>query len=460
MVQNEANESSVSSKKSPGSRARRVTPLLAVVPAVLCLATGPAAAPQTPPPTASSSSVHAKLLQVRREAVTLLEQAGGAGVSRESRRAKLQEAAGRLEALADASLVPDPERGELRRAALELETAPPPGEWRFEAAPYLALLERVRVQLEGGIALGLSLQGSYSQTKVKEPVYGGHASAMGPAPVQLTSEDAGTPSPVQFEAVADLAAKSYCGGPTKDHILESGGSGIALFDYDGDGLLDVYVVTAAELTKSRERVSHRNALYRNRGGLKFEDVSKQAGVDAAAWGNGVCAGDFDGDGRLDLYVTNWGANFLFRNQGDGTFKDVAAAAGVAASGWSTGCTFFDADGDGDLDLYVARYVRTTWDDVVGAQKTLVWRNGPKIMVGPAGLPGEEDLFFLNRGDGTFVRGRGCRRPRRPGEGLRLRRAGDRLRRRRQGRPVRGQRLEPEFPLPQQGRRALRKRGAA
>src|SRR4029453_5279105 len=252
------------------------------------------------------------------------------------------------------------------------------------------------------IALGLSLQGSYSQTKVKEPVYGGHASAMGPAPVPAADDSSSGPSPALFEEAGGLTAKTYCGGPTKDHILESGGSGVALFDYDGDGRLDVYLVTAAELTKSRERVPHRNVLYRNLGGLKFEDVSKQAGLDAAAWGNGVCAGDYDGDGALDLYVTNWGSNFLFRNRGDGTFKDVAAAAGVAASGWSTGCTFFDADADGDLDLYVARYVKTSWDEVVAAQRTLVWRNGPHIMVGPAGVPGGEELFFPKRGGGPVV----------------------------------------------------------
>ena len=121
-----------------------------------------------------------------------------------------------------------------------------------------------------------------------------------------------------------------------------------------------------------------------------------------SWGNGVCAGDYDDDGRLDLYVTNWGPNSLFRNRGDGTFEEVAARAGVAAGGWSTGCTFFDADADGDLDLYVARYVDTTWDAVVRAQRTLVWRNGPHIMVGPAGLPGESDLFFENVGNGRFV----------------------------------------------------------
>ena len=86
------------------------------------------------------------------------------------------------------------------------------------------------------------------------------------------------------------------------------------------------MVTAAELTPTRERIPHRNVLYRNLGGWKFADVSKEAGVDAAAWGNGVCAGDFDDDGRLDLYVTNWGPNFLFRSRGDGTFEEVAEKA--------------------------------------------------------------------------------------------------------------------------------------
>jgi hypothetical protein len=224
---------------------------------------------------------------------------------------------------------------------------------------------------------------------------------MGPAPVASTDPGDDAPSPVSFEEPLRLATRTFSGGPTKDHILESGGNGVALFDYDADGLLDIYLVTGAELSPKRERIPHRNALYRNLGGWKFEDVSKEAGVDAAAWGNGACAGDFDGDGQLDLYVTNWGANLLFRNRGNGAFDEVAARAGVAAGGWSTGCTFFDADADDDLDLYVARYVETTWDQIVRARRTLVWRNGPRIMVGPAGLPGEADLFFENLGNGQF-----------------------------------------------------------
>ncbi len=374
---------------------------------IVCLAAlGLSAVPQ-------EASERARLLALQREAATLLTRAARTDASADEVRRALSEAISRFEALAGESasgpaagatqmspLAPGL-RDELRKAArfLAILNGDPPA--RLNAAPFLALLERARVQLEGEVALGLSFQGSYSQTPAKDPVTGGHASAMGPPPAPANEIDP-APSPVSFEEAAQLPTRSYCGGPTKDHVLESGGNGVALFDYDGDGRLDIYLVTAAQLTPARERIAHRNALYRNLGGWKFEDVSKHAGVDAAAWGNGVCAGDVDDDGNLDLYVTNWGSNFLFRNRGDGTFEEVAARSGVAAGGWSTGCTFFDPDADGDLDLYVARYVETTWDDVVRARRTLVWRNGPRIMVGPAGLPGEADLFFENVGNGRFT----------------------------------------------------------
>src|SRR5689334_611863 len=118
-------------------------------------------------------------------------------------------------------------------------------------------------------ALGLDFHGSYSQSRPREPVSGGHASAMGPAPAPRPEDaDPGTPSPAQFEEVPALRARTYCGGRTKDHILESGGSGLALLDYDGDGLLDIYLVTAAELTPGRARVPHRNVLYRNLGQMR------------------------------------------------------------------------------------------------------------------------------------------------------------------------------------------------
>jgi enediyne biosynthesis protein E4 len=357
------------------------------------------------------ASNRTRLLEIQREAVSFLKQAARVDAPAEDVRRALKEAGQGFEALgAEPRTSSDPVasqfapalRSELRRAGGELAAASrSDSETRIDTGPFLALLERVRVQLEGEIALGLSFQGSYSQTKAKEPAYGGHASAMGPSPAPTPSSADTSPSPASFEETARLPTRTYGGGPTKDHILESGGSGVALLDYDGDGRLDVYLVTAAELTPTRERIPHRNALYRNLGGWKFEDVSERVGVDAAAWGNGVCAGDVDNDGRLDLYVTNWGPNFLFRNRGDGAFEEVASKAGVAAGGWSTGCTFLDADADGDLDLYVARYVATTWDAVMRAERTLVWRNGPRIMVGPAGLPGESDLFFENVGNGSF-----------------------------------------------------------
>ncbi len=340
-----------------------------------------------------------RALETQGRAARLIRSAAEAAAAQRSEFAGLLiQAAPLLETLAeDAALGPEVQR-ELRASAADLRRQALAPAARFSAEPALRLLERVAARLR---ATDLPFQGSYTQPKVEEPVYGGHASAMGPPPSGPAAGPAG-PSSVQFEAVPGLTEKTYCGGRTKDSLLESGGSGVALFDYDGDGLLDIYVVTAAELDDKRQRIPHRNALYHNLGGWKFENVAHAAGLDAAAWGNGVCAGDFDGDGLLDLYVTNYGANFLFRNNGNGTFTDVAVAAGVQAGGWSTGCAFFDAKGDGHLDLYVARYAVLTWDDVVKARRTGTWRGGPKVMVGPVGLPGAADLYFENRGDGTFA----------------------------------------------------------
>jgi hypothetical protein len=362
-------------------------------------------------PAAATRSDDTPLLEIHADAGRLVEEAEAAR-EREVLRKLLASAAERLEALAErgaeGASLPGPLADELRDAAAELRAL---AEGRrsssaFSAERYRSLLERTRDALAapGGIPLGLTFQGSFSQSRVEEPVYGGHASAMGPAPMEMTAADpvAVGVSPARFEERAPLETRTYCGGPGKDHILESGGNGLALFDYDADGRLDVYLVTAAELTADRRRIPHRNALYRNLGGWRFEDVSEVAGVDAAAWGNGACAGDFDGDGHLDLYVTNWGPNLLFRNNGDGTFEERAAAAGIRAGGWSTGCSFLDADADGDLDLYVARYVEVRWEEVVAARRSLTWRDGPSIMVGPQGLPGEADLYFENRGDGTFT----------------------------------------------------------
>ena len=335
---------------------------------------------------AADTQERTRLLALQRGAATALQQAARVGAPADQVRRALLDASRSIDALSagpDPGTAPattparmrlDPSlQGELRRAASTLRTLAS-GDVRDVASatgPVLALLERARAQLEGDVALGLPFQGSYSQTKPKEPAYGGHASAMGPAPANLPSPGDGAPVPVTFEVGAQLPTKMYCGGPTKDHILESACGGVALFDYDGDGLLDIYLVTGGGAhADASARPASKRPLSQPRGMEVRGRIQTRRASMLAAWGNGVCAGDFDGDGRLDLYVTNWGPNALFRNRGDGTFEEVAARAGVAAGGWSTGCAFFDADGDGDLDLYVARYVETTWDSVVRAQRTL------------------------------------------------------------------------------------------
>jgi hypothetical protein len=208
---------------------------------------------------------------------------------------------------------------------------------------------------------------------------------------------------VEVAAQAGLTTVLYCGGADKDHILESVGTGCALVDYDRDGHLDVFLVNAWALDEqpSRVRVKGQNALYRNRGDGTFEDVTQKACVADLSWGCGVCAGDYDNDGWVDFYVTNFGPNRLYRNRGDGTFEQVAERAGVADPGWGAGSAFFDADGDGDLDLYVANYIDATMDEVLSARRTSTWREKVKVLAGPFGLRGGRDRFFRNNGDGTL-----------------------------------------------------------
>jgi len=204
---------------------------------------------------------------------------------------------------------------------------------------------------------------------------------------------------VDRAAEAGLRDPVWCGRDDKPHLLESGGSGLALFDYDNDGDLDLYMVNGWRLEGSEVVEEGRNELYRNRGDGNFDPVTDRSGTGDRGWGTGVMVGDVDGDGQQDLFVANFGHDVLFRNLGDGTFE--AMEDGPSIEGWSTGALLFDADADGDLDLYLAGYVDCTLEEVLEAKPKLLWE-GLQVMLGPFGLEGLENRYFQNGGRGDFV----------------------------------------------------------
>ncbi len=206
--------------------------------------------------------------------------------------------------------------------------------------------------------------------------------------------------------------KHVSGTPEKNLILEAPGSGVAIFDYDNDGWPDIYLVNGStfDALQGKGRPP-RAALFHNNHDGTFTDVTEKAGVANERWGFGVAVGDFDNDGWPDLYVTNYGKNRLYQNNHDGTFTDVAEKARVTVSGaqpiWSTGATFGDYDGDGKLDLYVAGYVKFDLNNppvagTAATQYSFCQYRGKPVMCGPRGLPGEHNHLFHNNGDGTFT----------------------------------------------------------
>ena len=247
------------------------------------------------------------------------------------------------------------------------------------------------------------------------------AGAQHPAPAASPPP---TPPKVNFvdiAAQAGVTAKTEDGGDkTKRYIIETTGSGVAAFDFDNDGWPDIFLVNGSRLEgfpkagapsttgvgvmglKAQEPTSH---LYRNNHDGTFSDVTQKAGVALPGWGQGVCAGDYDNDGFVDLFVTFWGHDVLLHNNGDGTFTDVTRKAGLWHDDvrWSTGCSFVDYDRDGHLDLFIAHYVdfdpKNTPEP--GSAASCIWK-GISVMCGPRGLKGTHSELYHNNGAGTFT----------------------------------------------------------
>jgi hypothetical protein len=188
------------------------------------------------------------------------------------------------------------------------------------------------------------------------------------------------------------------GSSGKRYILETITAGLALFDYDNDGDIDIYFLNGEPLKGAKSDAPPKNALYRNEGNWKFTDVTEKARVGDTGYGLGVVVGDYDNDGDPDIYLNNYGPNVLYRNNGDGTFTDVTKQAGVV-NGFNTGAgtCFLDIDKDGDLDLYVSNYIDFSYDKHVTTTAS-----GFPIYVGPAFFPAVPDTLYRNNGDGTFT----------------------------------------------------------
>ena len=192
----------------------------------------------------------------------------------------------------------------------------------------------------------------------------------------------------------------HVNGRSPDYYLpETTGAGCAFLDYDNDGWMDIYLVNSGKCDFFDPSPPLRNALYKNNRDGTFTDVTDKAGVAGGGYGMGVAVGDYNGDGLPDLYVTQYGRNILYRNNGDGTFTDVTEKSGLAAPGWSSSAVWFDYDNDGKLDLFICRFVEfnQSKNKFCGNERT-----GERFYCIPSVYPPTRSLLFHNNGDGTFT----------------------------------------------------------
>jgi hypothetical protein len=211
---------------------------------------------------------------------------------------------------------------------------------------------------------------------------------------------------VEVTAAAGVQFLHQAPHTSRKYLIETMGSGAALFDYDNDGLLDIFLVNGAPFTDPTPKGTipqktgpqDWNRLYHQKANGTFEDVTEKAGLQGVGYGMGAAAGDYDNDGREDLYVTAYGGNKLYHNNGDGTFTDVTQKAGVGGSGWSTSAAWVDLDGDGFLDLVVLRYIQWDWDDRWCGEH----REGYRGFCHPDVFSPIPMLVYHNNGNGTFT----------------------------------------------------------
>jgi len=236
------------------------------------------------------------------------------------------------------------------------------------------------------------------------------AMAQGVASRGIKPQPRGKPSGIPFLAsFTDVAARAgltapviYGGVDRKQFIFETVGCGVAFFDYDNDGWLDIFLLSGTRLEPAPGST---NRLYKNNRDGTFTDVTDKAGLHRTGWASAVTIADYDNDGFEDIFITYYGQNVLYKNNGDGTFSDVTAKAGLSYSGpprWGSGCTFLDYDRDGHVDLFVANYLTIDLEKIPkpGDNPMCNFRGIP-VNCGPNGLPFARNYLYRNQGDGTF-----------------------------------------------------------